>query len=81
VVVRILGRLDLAVALLSATTGDGYVLTAEPESYGAIGEDPVLPIDSTQESPVVQVDLSPPVPSYRSVRSAHCESRGRRRRA
>ncbi len=43
--VRILGRLDLAVALLAATTGDGYVLTAEPESYGDIGEDSVIPID------------------------------------
>jgi hypothetical protein len=43
--VRILGRLDLAVALLTATMGDGYVLTAEPESYGEIGEDSVIPID------------------------------------
>jgi hypothetical protein len=34
--VRILGRLDLAVALLAATTGESYVLTREPEAYGAI---------------------------------------------
>ena len=31
---RILGRFDLAAALLAATTGEGYVLTGEPESYG-----------------------------------------------
>ena len=43
--VRILGRLELAVSLLSATMGDGYVLTAEPEAYGHIGEDSVIPID------------------------------------
>jgi hypothetical protein len=42
---RILGRLDLAVALLAATSGNGYVLTSEPESYGEIGEDSVIPID------------------------------------
>ncbi len=43
--VRILGRLDLAMALLAATTGNGYVLTAEPESYSEIGEESVIPID------------------------------------
>jgi hypothetical protein len=42
--VRILGRLDLALALLAATMGDGYVLTSEPESYGDIGEDSVIGI-------------------------------------
>jgi hypothetical protein len=42
--VRIPGRLDLAVALLSATTGEGYVLTAEPEAYGDIGRDSVIAI-------------------------------------
>jgi hypothetical protein len=42
--VRILGRLDLAFALLVATTGNGYVLTAEPEAYGEIGENSVIAI-------------------------------------
>lgn len=41
---RVLGRLDLAVALLAATAGGGYVLTAEPEAYGDLGEDSVIPI-------------------------------------
>jgi hypothetical protein len=41
---RILGRLDLAVALVSATAGDGYVLTAEPHAYGGIGEDSIIAI-------------------------------------
>jgi len=41
---RVLGRLDLAVALLSATMGEGYVLTAEPDSYGDIGEASVIAI-------------------------------------
>lgn len=39
---RILGRLDLALALMIATTGDGYVLTSEPESYGSLGEDSII---------------------------------------
>jgi len=42
--VRILGRLDLAVSLLAATMGNGYVLTAEPEAYGDIGDDSVIAI-------------------------------------
>ena len=42
--IRILGRLDLAVALLVATMGNGYVLTAEPEAYGDIGVDSVIAI-------------------------------------
>jgi hypothetical protein len=42
--VRILGRLDLAVALLLATMANGYVLTAEPDAYGDIGEDSVIAI-------------------------------------
>jgi hypothetical protein len=41
---RILGRLDLAAALLAATTGEGYVLTEEPESYGDLGGESVIPI-------------------------------------
>jgi hypothetical protein len=41
---RLLGRLDLAVALYVATTGEGYVLTAEPDAYGDLGEGTVIPI-------------------------------------
>ena len=41
---RVLGRLDLAAALLAATTGEGYVLSAQPEAYGDLGEDTVIPI-------------------------------------
>jgi hypothetical protein len=41
---RGLGRLDLAAALYLATTGEGYVLTAEPDAYGDLGEDSVIPI-------------------------------------
>lgn len=41
---RVLGRLDLAAALLAATMGEGYVLTSEPEAYGDLGEDSVIPI-------------------------------------
>lgn len=39
---RVLGRLDLAAALLAATSWDGYVLTGEPEAYGDLGEDSVI---------------------------------------
>jgi hypothetical protein len=41
---RVLGRLDLAVALLAATAGGGFVLTGDPDAYGAPGEDSVIPI-------------------------------------
>jgi hypothetical protein len=41
---RMLGRLDLAVALMAAATGGGFVLTAEPASYGHLGEDVVIPL-------------------------------------
>lgn len=41
---RILGRLDLAVSLMAAATGGGFVLTAEPGSYGTLGEDVVIPL-------------------------------------
>jgi len=41
---RVLGRLDLAVAFLTATADEGYILTAEPDSYGELGEDSVIPI-------------------------------------
>lgn len=41
---RVLGRLDLAAALLAATTSEGYVLTAEPEAYGDLGRDSVISI-------------------------------------
>lgn len=41
---RILGRLDLALSLLLATTGAGYVLTGEPDAYGDIGAESVIPI-------------------------------------
>ena len=41
---RRLGRLDLAAALYLATTGEGYVLTAEPDAYGDLGEDSVIAI-------------------------------------
>jgi hypothetical protein len=41
---RKLGRLDLAAALYLATMGEGYVLTAEPEAYGDLGEDSVIGI-------------------------------------
>lgn len=40
---RRLGRLDLAAALYLATTGEGYVLTPEPDAYGDLGEDTVIP--------------------------------------
>ncbi len=58
--VRILGRLDLAVSLLSATMSDGYVLTGEPEAYGHIGEDSVIPIEGKKQNP-----------AYRSTRPSH----------
>jgi hypothetical protein len=41
---RMLGRLDLAVALIAAATGGGFVLTGEPDAYGALGEDVVIPL-------------------------------------
>jgi hypothetical protein len=43
---RVLGRLDLAVALIAAATGGGFVLTAEPDAYGPLGEDVVIPLTS-----------------------------------
>ncbi len=39
---RILGRLDLAEALLLATTNEGWVLTGEPGAYGSLGEDSII---------------------------------------
>jgi hypothetical protein len=42
--VRVFGRLDLAAALLAATAEDGYILTGEPEAYGDLGEDSVIPL-------------------------------------
>jgi hypothetical protein len=41
---RVLGRLDLACAFLTATLGKGYVLTAEPSAYGEPGADFVIPV-------------------------------------
>ncbi|GAA0919282.1 hypothetical protein [Virgisporangium aurantiacum] len=41
---RMLGRLDLAVALIAAASGGGFVLTGEPEAYGTLGEDVVIPL-------------------------------------
>jgi hypothetical protein len=41
---RVLGRLDLAAALLAGTAGEGYVLTGEPEAYGDLGQDSIIPI-------------------------------------
>jgi hypothetical protein len=41
---RKLGRLDLAVTLLAATAGDGFVLTGEPDEYGDLGADVVIGI-------------------------------------
>ena len=40
---RLLGRLDLAAAMLAATDAGAYILTAEPESYGT--DVPVIPIE------------------------------------
>jgi hypothetical protein len=42
---RVLGRVDLSAALLAATTGEGYVLTGEPEAYGDLGGDSVIAIE------------------------------------
>jgi hypothetical protein len=39
---RVLGRLDLSVALYLATTRNGFLLTHEPDAYGAPGEDTVI---------------------------------------
>lgn len=41
---RVLGRLDLACAFLTATVGRGYVLTAEPDAYDEPGADFVIPV-------------------------------------
>jgi hypothetical protein len=41
---RVLGRLDLASAFLTATAGDGYILTSEPDAYGDLGGDTVIAI-------------------------------------
>jgi hypothetical protein len=41
----LLGRLDTAAALLVAFDADCDVLTAEPDAYGPLGDDPpVIPI-------------------------------------
>ena len=42
--VRVLERLDLAVALLEASTRRGFLLTGEPDAYGDPGADFVIPI-------------------------------------
>jgi len=39
---RVLGRLDLSAALHLATVHDSYLLTHEPDAYGAPGEDTVI---------------------------------------
>jgi hypothetical protein len=41
---RLLGRLDLAVSLIAASAGDGFLLTGEPDAYGNLGEDVVIPL-------------------------------------
>ncbi len=42
---RMVGRIDLGVALLAAVDHDAYVLTGEPGPYGALVDDgPVIPI-------------------------------------
>jgi hypothetical protein len=43
-VARVLGRADLAAALLAAQELQAYVLTAEPDSYGDPGRDLVIAI-------------------------------------
>lgn len=42
--VRVLERLDLAVALLEASARRGFLLTGEPDTYGDPGADYVIPI-------------------------------------
>ena len=42
--IRVFDRLDLAVALLEATTRRGYLLTGEPDSYGEPGAHYVIPL-------------------------------------
>jgi hypothetical protein len=42
---RLLGRLDLAVALIAAATVGAFILTAEPDAYGTLGEDVVIPLN------------------------------------
>jgi hypothetical protein len=42
--IRMLGRLDLAVSLIAASSSGGFVLTGEPEAYGTLGEDVVIPL-------------------------------------
>jgi hypothetical protein len=42
--IRVLDRLDLAVALLEASTRRGFLLTGEPDAYGDPGADYVIPI-------------------------------------
>jgi hypothetical protein len=41
---RVLHRLDLAVALYAARQAGGYVLSAEPDAYGDDGGQAVIPI-------------------------------------
>lgn len=43
---RMLGRLDLALALIAAAAGGGFVLTGEPDAYGALGEDVAIPLSA-----------------------------------
>jgi hypothetical protein len=42
VMCEVLGRLDAAAALLAASTFDCDVLTAEPDTYRALGDDPPI---------------------------------------
>ena len=42
---RTLGRLDRLFALIAASDVDGFVLTAEPDAYGTLGEDVVIPLN------------------------------------
>jgi hypothetical protein len=44
--VRLLGRLDLAASLIAASELGGFVLTGEPDAYGNLGEDVVIPLGS-----------------------------------
>jgi hypothetical protein len=44
VTLRMLGRLDLAVALIAASVFGGFVLTREPDAYGNLGDGVVIGI-------------------------------------
>jgi hypothetical protein len=42
--IRMLGRLDLATSLIAASATGGFVLTGEPDAYGNLGEEVVIPL-------------------------------------